>query len=244
VATSVRVPGFLPSVNGLHFINAFPHGPVIQVGVPPFGNISFGDAHGGLCGGMAFTVRDVFQTPGMTPIADLGPPGADTPLFKYMAGRLVDSYSIPQAGFLKYYAWMTAPDGDTRRLFVFTQHGLAWRTIVEEWAPRIRPRLDSGSLCCLGLVTVASIDPADMGLCHQVLAYGYDLDDADRLTLFICDPNTAVAAADDVRISLSLSDPTQATAIAHNVAIAEPIRGFFSVDYTYHDPGSLEPPGG
>jgi hypothetical protein len=244
MAIQVRVKGFTPSLNGLHFVNAFPHEPVVEVEVPLIGRIAIGDASGGLCGGMAFTVRDVFETPGMQPIADTDPPGQqpgpDSALFDYITDRLIDSFEIPKAGFMKYYAWMTTPDGDTGPILL--RRGVAWKTIMEEWPHRIRPRLDAGTLCVLGLVTTASVNPADLGRNHQVLAYGYDLDDSNRLTLLIYDPNTASSQADDVRISLSLANPTRKTPIKHNVGIAWPIRGFFGVDYAYRDPSALAPP--
>ena len=120
MAIEVTVPGFTPSINGLHFVNSFPSEPVVNVTVPLFGTIPIGDASGGLCGGMAFTVRDVFETKGMKPLADTTPPGRqpgpDTPLFKYIAGRLIDSFDLSRAGFMKYYAWMTTPDGDAASL--------------------------------------------------------------------------------------------------------------------------------
>ena len=246
MAIEVTVPGFTPSINGLHFVNSFPSEPVVNVTVPLFGTIPIGDASGGLCGGMAFTVRDVFETKGMKPLPDTTPPGRqpgpDTPLFKYIAGRLIDSFDLPRAGFMKYYAWMTTPDGDAGPILV--RRGVAWKTIMEEWPHRIRPRLDAGGLCVLGLVTTASVNPADLGRNHQVLAYGYQLDDTNTLTLLICDPNTPTERADDVRISLSLAKPTKKTPITHNVGIDEPIRGFFGVDYAYHDPSALAAPGG
>ena len=43
MATHVRVPGFTPSVNGLHFVNSFASQPVIAVDMPPFGKIGIGD---------------------------------------------------------------------------------------------------------------------------------------------------------------------------------------------------------
>lgn len=241
MATQVRVPGFVPSVNGLHFVNAFPREPVVKVDIPPFGIVPIGDASGGLCGGMAFTVRDVFETPGLHPLPNTTPPAEDTPLFRYLTARLVDSFDLPHSGFMKYYEWMITPDQDVSWPPFFTRRGIAWKTIVDEW-PRIRHDLEAGQLCALGLVTTASANPADLGQNHQVLAYGYDLDDASNLTLLIYDPNTSVGAADQVRISLNLVNPAHATPIKHNVALGHPVRGFFRVSYTHHDPTQLEPP--
>jgi hypothetical protein len=200
------------------------------------GTIPIGNASNGVCGGMVYTVRDVFETPGMAPIPDQALPAADSPLFKYIVDRLLSSFNLPRAGFLKYYEWQMTPDADTSWPPLIVRRGVAWRTIVEEWPTRIRPELDAGRLCCLGLVTMATANPADLGQNHQVMAYGYDLDEAGNLSLLISDPNTSQADADAVRISLNVGAPTQQTHIAHNVAIAHPIRGFFKVDYAYQDP--------
>ena len=239
VATSMRVPGFAPSVNGLHFINSFPSEPTLSYDLPGIGQISIGDASNGLCGGMAFTVRDVFETPGLAPVADVTQPAPGSPLFRYIVDRLIASFDIPHLGFMKYYEWMLMPDGDSTWPPLITQRGVSWRTIVEEWPARIQPELDAGRLCCIGLVTVASPNPGDLGRNHQVMAYGYDLDGAGNLVLHVYDPNTAPAQADGVTISLSLLDPEHATPIRHNVGIGGPIRGFFRTDYTYANPTGL-----
>jgi hypothetical protein len=89
-------------------------------------------------------------------------------------------------------------------------------------------------------VTVRSTDPLDLGKNHQVLAYAYTLI-RDLLHLRVYDPNTDTAGSDGVYLSLNLADPTSATPITHNVGIAEPIRGFFHVDYAPADPSSLQP---
>ena len=233
---SARVAGFTPSVNGLHFTNSFPQEPDLSVELPGGGSLAIGDASNGLCGGMVFTVRDVFQTPGTAPVPDTAQPAPGTALFRYIVDRLIASFDVPGLGFLKYYDWMILPDGDSGWPPLISRRGVAWKTIEEEWLARIRPELDAGRLCCLGLVTVASVNPGDLGKNHQVLAYGYQLDAAQDLQLLIYDPNTEPARADDVRITLNLSDPERATRIDHNVGIAGPIRGFFRVDYRYEDP--------
>ncbi len=238
-AVSVRVPGFTPSVNGLQFVNSFPHEPVLDVDTP-LGPIDVGDASNGLCGGMVFVARDVFGTPGMAPIEDTQPPAPDTPLFHYIVDRLIDSFDLPHAGFLRYFEWMITPDGDTGWAPFFIRPGVAWKTIHDEW-PKIRAELDAGRLCPLGLVTTKSRSPAKLGENHQVLAYGYDLDDAS-LSVAVYDPNTTTAAADAVRLTLSLANPTHRTPIGHNVAIANPVRGFFRVPYEYRDPSLLATP--
>ena len=237
MATSNAVPGFRASVDGLHFTNSWPKEPDIVVNVPPLGNVAIGDASNGLCGGMVYTVIDVF-TAGLAPIPDTTNPAQGSALFNYLVSRLFASFDIP-GGVLKYYDWMNTPDHDTGVWFV-TRRGVAWHTIVEEW-PRVKADIDAGMLSPLGLVTVYTTDPTMMGHNHQVLAYAYEVDDANRLTLRVYDPNTAPPGADDVQLSLDLSNPSHTTPITHNVDITGSIRGFFRTTYSFSNPSSLEP---
>jgi len=227
------VPNFMPSINGLWFTNSWPPQPDIVVDVPPFGQVAIGDARNGLCGGMVFTVRDVFEA-GQPPLTN-PQPSQGQPLFDYIVRRLFDSFNLP-GGVLKYMEWMNTPDHDTG-IGPFVRRGLAWRTIIDE-GPRVQADIDSGHPSPLGLVTVASVNPGDLGQNHQVLAYGYDLV-GNTMTLRVYDPNSG--ADDNVRVSFDVSNPTHTTPIAHNVNIAHPIRGFFRVDYVFADPSGLQP---
>jgi Ig-like domain from next to BRCA1 gene len=242
MAQSHAVLGFKASVNGLHFTNSFPSEPDIVVNVPPFGNVTIGDASNGLCGGMVFTVRDVFQA-GLPAIPDTSQPAAQSPLFNWIVARLFASFNIP-GGVLKYLDWMGSPDHDTGFWFfgnwIVTGRGLAWRTIMEEW-PLIKADIDGNMPSPLGLVTVSSLNPGDIGKNHQVLAYAYEVDDASQLTLHVYDPNTPPENADGVRLILSLTNPTHTTPIDSNVGVPEGVRGFFQVPYLFLNPASLEP---
>ena len=56
-----HVAGFLPSTHGFHFANAWPSGPTIRFGPLDLRRlIGVGDASAGLCGGMVYTVADLF----------------------------------------------------------------------------------------------------------------------------------------------------------------------------------------
>jgi hypothetical protein len=66
--TSVRVPRFVPSTRGPHFPNAFPHIPDVEIDLPGGVTVPVGDAANGLCGGMAYMVRDLFEA-GLPPPA-------------------------------------------------------------------------------------------------------------------------------------------------------------------------------
>jgi len=71
---------------------------------------------------------------------------------------------------------------------------------VRQWTV-IKLTLNAGQLVCLGLIRVRSFSPGDLGRNHQVLTYGYDEDDAGRVTLAICDPNHH--DRDDVTLAFS-----------------------------------------
>jgi hypothetical protein len=226
------VAGFLPSKSGFKFVNSFPSEPTVTLEVPGIGKLGIGNASNGLCGGMAFAVRDLFESR-LPPPPDTTPPAAGSPLFEYLVKRLLDSFNLPQ-GLMRYYAWMCMPDEDTGA-GPLLRHGIAWHTLTEEW-PKVQTTIDAGSLAALGLIAVASSDPRKLGHNHQVLAYGYEVDGNATLTLRLYDPNTDAGAADGVNLAVSLCAPTQRVSITHNVAIDSPIRGFFVTPYTFSDP--------
>jgi hypothetical protein len=217
-AARVRVPGFRPSVNGLHFANEFPHAPVVRIELPGGLRIPIGDAAKGLCGGMVYTVRDLHEA-GIAAPTRIVPPG-DGPMLQYLADRLVDSLSLP-FGPATYFRLMDPTLSDEDR---------AWRMIRVEW-PAIRADLDRGTLCPLGLITTKSHNPLAVGRNHQVLAWGYDLNDT-RLTLRVYDPNRP--DDDRVAITLDTAHPRQATPV--RCSRGDSVCCFFRTDYTFNDP--------
>jgi len=227
------VPNFLPSTNGLAFVNSWPSEPDVVVQVPGQGPVGIGNASNGLCGGMAFAVRDVFEAKLLPITAPQPAPGS--PLFKYPVRRLIDSFDVP-AGVAKYYAWMNTPDGDVRLWFV-VHRGVWWRTAAEEW-PKVRADIDAGHPSCLGIVAVRSANPVDLGRNHQVLAYAYE-QDGHHVILSLYDPNADLDKADEVRVSFDTGQPSQAGPIVSNIDIADPVRGFFRLPYTPADPSGL-----
>lgn len=229
VSQSGAVPGFLPSSCAWHFPNEF-SGPAVTVGIPGLGKIGLGNAAHGVCGGMVFAARDYFEAGRAIP-SDTTPPAQGTPLFGFVTARLIDSFDIPR-GVLKYLSWMATPDHDTHT-WLGVDKGVQSLTIKQEW-PAIKAALDGGHPCPLGLVTVASTRPADLGDNHVVLAYAYDLTDGGGLTVHVYDPNTP--GGDAVAMTLDIENPAQPTPIAHNINISRPVRGFFALRYAKHDP--------
>ena len=219
VGSSGGVPNFRPSVNGFRFTNEFRPDPTIEIDLGPAGKVGLGDASQGVCGGMAFAVRDYFEADLPMP-ADDTPPTKGNPLFRYITGRLIDSFNVPE-GVLQYATWMILPSADLN-LVVGSRRGTFSRTVTSSW-PRVRAEIDAGH----------TADLRQIGKCHQVLAYGYRIDDAQTVTLTIYDPNTASAAADDVWISFSAAAPHKASPITHNINIGEStLHGFFRSTYT------------
>jgi hypothetical protein len=220
-------PGsFLPSQSVFAFTNAWPSEPAVAVPTA-FGEISIGNAAAGLCGGMVFAALDYWHAQVAPPAAR---PAPGQPLYGYIVQRLIDSWHLP-AGVAEYYQWMNMPDGDTGfDLFgrsVVTERGVAWHTIELQW-PQIAADLDSGVPAALGLVTVASASPADLGVNHQVLAYGYGAS-PNQVTVRVYDPNSG--RNDGISIRFDPRAPTRATTFAHNLNIAHPVRGFFRTAY-------------
>ena len=231
--SSQRVPNFLPSVQGFRFVNRFDDdAPVFTIPVPPFGDIPVGKAAGGMCGGMVFAVLDLYRA-SMLPPADPDSPKAGTPLFKYIARRLLESFN-GVAGVHKYLEWMRFPN-DSQSFGPFkklTSKSIAWHSIHDEW-PGIKELLDSGSPCPLGLLKTESHDPRDVGKNHQVLAYGDDLsEDTGDLRILGYDPNCP--NENDVTLSVNIADPDNPSHISYSADSNG--RGFFRTAYDPADP--------
>jgi hypothetical protein len=195
----------------------------------PLRGIGIGNAAAGLCGGMVFAALDYWHARARPP-ADRPEPGS--PLYHYIVRRLIASWRIP-AGVARYYRWMMLPDGDRDvtvlgRDLARTRRGVSRRAIAAQW-PRIRAGLDDGIPAPLGLVTVASANPARLRHNHQALAYGYALSGRE-VTMRVYDPNSG--PDDGVFIRFDASAPERATAFSHNLNLGWPVRGFFLVGYS------------
>jgi hypothetical protein len=216
--------GFLPSRDGFRFTNSWPDEPAISVSTP-FGRIGIGNAGRGLCGGMVFGALDFWHARREPPVSR---PAPGEPLFRFIVRRLIQSWHVP-VGVARYYYWMTLPVADVPARFAGLarpRRGLAARTVARQW-PRIRAQIEAGQPAALGVVTVASANPLQLGHNHQVLAYAFQ-QAGTQVTLQVYDPNSG--PDDDVYIRFDTSVPSTA-GCAHTINIGLPVRGFFLTAY-------------
>jgi hypothetical protein len=194
MSESQAVPGFLPSTHGLHFANRFPPGPTVRFGPLDPRWIGIGDASAGLCGGMAWLVRERFEAGQPVP-PDTDVPANGSPLFGVLVRRQVRSlewFRTP-LGF-----WWIGASGAERT---------AQRTREREW-PEIRATIDSGRLAMVGLVRHQGPNPLNLKKSHQVVAYAYSIE-AGTITLRVYDPNWP--NRDDVAVIIEPGTIRQAT---------------------------------
>ncbi|MCX6080542.1 MAG: beta/gamma crystallin-related protein [Chloroflexi bacterium] len=229
-----QMTDFLPSRNGWPFDNSFE-------AVPPFkliGELRYGDASKGLCGGMVYAALDYFLA-GLN-LPQVADPDISVryksplhgPIFDYLSKRLFNSFDIP-AGVWNYIELMNPsfPDFQTSKSrLLMAPRNRAWRMVRQEW-PVIKTKLDTGQPCPLGLIRIKSSELSRLGENHQVLAYGYDLKD-DDLTLFIYDPN--FHNNDNVTLKLNIGNPERKTSI--NYFDNKPVECFFQPNYTFTMP--------
>ncbi len=231
-----QMTGFLPDPDGFNFINYFPPVPDV-VFKTPFGDLKFGDASKGLCGGMVYAALDYFNSGlGIPDDKDLT---ANQALFDYVVKRLLISFDLP-FGILRYIELMNPkyPDAPNRTgLFGAAPVGRSWSMIRQEW-PAIKQKIDAGQPCPLGLILLKSADLGQLGQNHQVMAYGYD-QAGDDLTLFIYDPNRF--RDNDTTLRLNLSDPLHPVNVTYSTG--QPVYSFFATSYAFSMPPGDEDEG-
>ena len=195
MGASKAVAGFLPSRHGLHFANSFAHGPTVRFGPIDPRWIGIGDAANGLCGGMAWFVRERFEANLPIP-ADRQVPANGSVLFRVLVRDQVKSIE-----------WLRTPFGFWW-IGAFGPDRTAQRTRDVEW-PKLRATIDAGRLAMVGLVRHQGLDPRKLTRSHQVVAFAYAVD-GDHVTLRIYDPNWP--DRDDVTIAIEPNLARQSTA--------------------------------
>ena len=205
----VEVPGFSPATCGLRFANSFPHEADREIHLPqPFGTIKVGDAANGLCGGMGFTVADLFAA-GSAPPEDPDPPAAGTERFDYLVDRQIDSLDGGRLP-LRFYSLMSPLRPQREGPVAGIDDSRTYVMVHLEW-PKIQAELDQGHLVMIGLVKIVSGDPRDLNHNHQVIAYGYDLEGTD-LRLLILDPNVPRR---EIELGVDISDARGETTVSY-----------------------------
>ena len=232
----VLVPGFSPAACGLRFVNSFPHEPDREVDLPPpFGKIKIGAAATGLCGGMGFTVADLFAA-GSPPPEDPDAPDAGTERFDYLVDRQIDSLDSGRLP-LRFYSLMSPLRPEREGPVAGIDDSRTYVMVHLEW-PKIKADLDQGHLVMIGLVKVVSADPRDLNHNHQVIAYGYDLDGSD-LRLLILDPNVPRR---EIALRLDISDARGETTVTYGTTDTPQsfsdtsVVCFFQYRYASRDP--------
>jgi hypothetical protein len=214
------IPGFLPSVNGFHFANAWPSGPTVRLGPLDPRWIGIGDAADGLCGGMVYTAGDLFAA-GVAVPADRQPFENGSARFNAIVRRQVESLR-----------WLTVPVRYWLRSALGGSFGgdRARSTFDREW-PKARALIDAGEPAMIGLIRVASADPRALTRNHQVMAWGY-AEDGRGVTLRLYDPNWP--DRDDVTISIDLDPAFRPAALRQSTG--EPLLGWFVLPYSAREP--------
>jgi hypothetical protein len=233
--------------NGLNLGTKAGQIPSLTVSFAFTGPIQLSQLNNGQCGGFTWTVLDFFQAeprllmrpdapPAGAKIGQVGEPPPFTPLFDYIVQRQLDSMAGFTADMFAYnafkYMWfLIIPLHDTQLSGSFAPHGVAWSMINQE-IPAIMNDVNAGMLSPLSLVAT------DITSGHQVLVWGYDLDDSDNLTLWVYDPNEP--NVDIASIQLNINDPGGQTLAINWGAVGAALsgttfRGFFREAYSTSD---------
>ncbi len=210
------VPGFLPSVNGFHFANAWRSGPTVRLGPLDPRWIGIGDAADGLCGGMVYTAGDLFAA-GVSVPADRRPFENGSARFNAIVRRQVESLR-----------WLTVPVRYWLRSALGGSFGgdRGRSTFDREW-PTARALIDSREPAMIGLIRVASADPRALTRNHQVMAWAY-AEDGRGVTLRLYDPNWP--DRDDVTITIDLDPAFRPVGVRQSTG--EPLLGWFVLPYS------------
>jgi len=201
------------------------HLSISVMGLPP---VSIDATQMGLCGGMSFLTRDIFEY-GASQLRGARSDLIPLPLAQHILDRLVDSFNGP-AVVAHWLSATQALDHDT----VVRGPGLFHQTELE--VPAVIAEVDAGRLCPIGLVLVQSFAPWAVFQNHVVLVWGYE-QHGDILTLRTYDCNRP--GRDDIVIQLDISSTTQAKTITTNGTggpVPGQIRGFFHIPYSPKDP--------
>ena len=223
---AVEIP-FRPSRDGFHFANRFPPGPTVRLGPLDPRLVGIGDAKAGLCGGMAFTARDLWEHR-VPPPPDREPPPNGSRRFVALVRRQVHSLDLLRVPLRFWVLAALHRDPPTWWSRALRRTPLAVLTRDVEW-PRIRAEIDGGQLAQVGLIREVGWRPNGLTRNHQVLAYGYRRGPTG-VAIRIYDPNWP--DGDDVELRLD----EEAGSIRLSQSTGEPLHGFFLAPYRPENP--------
>lgn len=208
---------FDPRRHGFGFPNAFVN---VVLALPNGQKVTTS----GRCGGMAYAAADHWLAHVPVPpwTAATYAPGRVPPkenwLGDYIYRRQLESFLVASA--LKFALWSVLPD--ERAWYSAGLHAL---TLHDE-VPELVRRLDEGHPVVLGLVVARELGA--MAHNHQVLAYGYEVDEHGATTVLVYDSN---APGRQTRLT-----PTDD---GWHSTTGELWRGFFLQDYAPATPPAL-----
>jgi hypothetical protein len=205
---------FVPARDGFAFVNTFVNH--VQIAGVPITETR------GRCGGMAFAALDYWHH--RLPVPSTATLPADgVPLADYIYNRLITSMVD---NWPMYFHFMRTPDHPT----LINGIGVGRATREEEF-PKLRALLDQGLPQPLGLTQARDI--GGFAGDHQVVAYGYEVDDATS-RVFIWD--NRYAGREDVLEFTSVYDPADPGIHQSN---GDAWRGFFVERYAPQRPWYL-----
>jgi len=206
--------GFRAARHGYRFANRFAW-PVrrrsglraLRAGLRLFGLQS---AALGLCGGMCYAALDDYCA-GRTPSDAPAPPPPNTPLYRHLLRRQIDSLAglrVP----LRVLAAMWRGDGRLQAM------------AIDEFA-RLSILLEQGTPTPLVLIRARRV--SDPTANHQVLAVGYRWEPATlRATIALYDPNHPL---EEPELTFTVAPGGRIAGLAQSTG--EPLRGFFVAPY-------------
>lgn len=224
---------FRASRHGFHFPNRFVPGRVVGSG--PIARLTgVAEAGQGLCGGMAFTVRDLFEAR-VDPPPDRDAPTPDSPRYRALFRRQVESFDWFRLPIRFWILGVLHADPATWWSRVLRRSPLGELTRDVGW-PAIRDEIDAGRLAQVGLIRHPCPNPTHLTRNHQVLAYAYRAE-PDAVTIRVYDPNWP--DRDDVELRLDLTG----AAPQCSQSTGEPLHGFFLTRYAPARPRAWLRPG-
>ena len=210
--------GFTAAEHGFKFINRFEFSASLSLKPVTRRPVLLGKVVLGLCGGMCFAALDYFHRHKPIPaFADVDTIPAR--LRQYLVDRQLNS--LAHGAVIKVLDWA----GRKNNSLALSVAG--WE------APKLRERLDTVEPVVLALIRAEGI--AHVTDNHQVVATGYDYDDATkRMVVYLYDPNWP---EEPHSLTMDLTKPSTGIALAQSTD--EPVRGFFMMSYEKQEPPDL-----